>query len=488
MSRAVRRAVAGRASRPPGAGCVLTNRHSQRFGSGPGDARAVEVVLDPHRVGERDAGAVAGRLRDRRSRAPRRPAAPRSACSASTRRAVDRGRAASDRAPRSRTAARCRRSCRRRAREVGAAAAQAAAGERRDRRDQRSGSRSPPAARPGRRRRGRRRRSAAAASATPSASVSATNAGHSQAPRIRQRMRVSQTDSLLPLHRFKVPLGAPGGDPARAPSEGERGRRIPEAPNQKGNTPHGDRSCSVRDLAGGPAGRIGAPDHGRPGRTAARDADDARHRGARDDALPPGQGPRLLLRRLRPGGRLGRPRVGDGRRGPPLHPAPRPRRARHPRRARPSGSSPSTWAARAASPAAATATCTSATARKGCVGMVSMLPDMMLVATGLAMAFKLRGEAARRDDVVRRRLDLARRLPRGDELGRRPAAAGHLHPREQPVRVLDAGRPAVRGRPRRARGGLRLPRRDRSTATTARRCSRSPARRASARSPARARR
>jgi pyruvate dehydrogenase E1 component alpha subunit len=29
----------------------------------------------------------------------------------------------------------------------------------------------------------------------------------------------------------------------------------------------------------------------------------------------------------------------------------------------------------------------------GCVGMVSMLPDMMLVAAGMAMAFKLRGEA-----------------------------------------------------------------------------------------------
>src|SRR3954470_15544188 len=28
----------------------------------------------------------------------------------------------------------------------------------------------------------------------------------------------------------------------------------------------------------------------------------------------------------------------------------------------------------------------------GCVGMVSMLPDMMLVATGMAMAFKLRHE------------------------------------------------------------------------------------------------
>jgi TPP-dependent pyruvate/acetoin dehydrogenase alpha subunit len=30
--------------------------------------------------------------------------------------------------------------------------------------------------------------------------------------------------------------------------------------------------------------------------------------------------------------------------------------------------------------------------RVGCVGMVSMLPDMMLVAAGMAMAFKLRGE------------------------------------------------------------------------------------------------
>ena len=29
---------------------------------------------------------------------------------------------------------------------------------------------------------------------------------------------------------------------------------------------------------------------------------------------------------------------------------------------------------------------------KGCVGMVSMLPDMMLVAAGIAMAFKMRGE------------------------------------------------------------------------------------------------
>jgi TPP-dependent pyruvate/acetoin dehydrogenase alpha subunit len=31
--------------------------------------------------------------------------------------------------------------------------------------------------------------------------------------------------------------------------------------------------------------------------------------------------------------------------------------------------------------------------RLGCVGMVSMLPDMMVVATGMAMAFRMRGEA-----------------------------------------------------------------------------------------------
>ena len=92
----------------------------------------------------------------------------------------------------------------------------------------------------------------------------------------------------------------------------------------------------------------------------------------------------------------------------------------------------------------------------GCVGMVSMLPDMMLVATGMAMAFKLRGERALRADLVRRRLDLARRLPRGDELGRRAEAAGHVRAREQPVRVLDAAGQAVRGRPGRARRGLRL--------------------------------
>ena len=96
--------------------------------------------------------------------------------------------------------------------------------------------------------------------------------------------------------------------------------------------------------------------------------------------------------------------------------------------------------------------------------------------------------AARGADLVRRRLHLARRLPRGHELGRRAEAAGHLHPREQPVRVLHADRrrsspstPSSARRPTASRASA-------STATTSRRCSRPPARRASARSPATARR
>ena len=120
----------------------------------------------------------------------------------------------------------------------------------------------------------------------------------------------------------------------------------------------------------------------------------------------------------------------------------------------------------------------------GCVGMVSMLPDMALVATGMALAFKIRGEAAGRDDLLRRGLDRQRPVARGDELRRRPPAAGRLHAREQRLRLLDAQRARVRGRPGRARGDLRVPRRARSTATTSRPCSRPRGSRPSA--PARA--
>ena len=212
------------------------------------------------------------------------------------------------------------------------------------------------------------------------------------------------------------------------------------------------------------------------------------HRGARDDALPAGQGARdpsttaSARRPCRPE-RRGRWRAER----PAVHPAPRPRGAHHPRRraarilAQYMGREDGITRGRDGNVHFGDRT-------TGCVGMVSMLPDMMLVATGMAMAFKLRGEQRVRDHLVRRRLDLARRLPRGDELGRRAEAAGDLRAGEQPVRVLDAARPAVRGRPGRARRRLRLPgrqgRRQRPRGDVRGR----PARRASARSPARARR
>ena len=111
--------------------------------------------------------------------------------------------------------------------------------------------------------------------------------------------------------------------------------------------------------------------------------------------------------------------------------------------------------------AGATATCTSATATSAASGMVSMLPDMMLVATGMAMAFKLRGE---------RRCAITwfgdGSTSRGDfheamNWAARPEAAGHLRAREQPVRVLDPAGQAVRRRPGRARRRVRHARRDR---------------------------
>ena len=65
---------------------------------------------------------------------------------------------------------------------------------------------------------------------------------------------------------------------------------------------------------------------------AARDAADARPRGAGDEPVPAGQGPGLVLRRLRPGGGVGRSRVRDGAGGSAVHPSPRPRGAPRPRR------------------------------------------------------------------------------------------------------------------------------------------------------------
>src|SRR5438270_822854 len=79
-------------------------------------------------------------------------------------------------------------------------------------------------------------------------------------------------------------------------------------------------------------GSARASDTRGPRLAAARDAADARVRRARDDPVPTGQGPGLVLRRLRAGGGVGGPRVRHGPPGPAVHPAPRPGRAPDSRR------------------------------------------------------------------------------------------------------------------------------------------------------------
>ena len=108
---------------------------------------------------------------------------------------------------------------------------------------------------------------------------------------------------------------------------------------------------------------------------------------------------------------------------------------------------------------AATATSTWPTRASGLIAMVSHLPAMLPVATGAALAFRIRDENARRGRLVRRGRLGARRLPRVDELRRRPPPAGRLRLRQQPVGVLDPDAPRVRRRahrrPRRRRTASR---------------------------------
>ena len=110
--------------------------------------------------------------------------------------------------------------------------------------------------------------------------------------------------------------------------------------------------------------------------------------------------------------------------------------------------------------AAATGTSTWATPGSGCYTMVSHLPgDAPRRRRHGARVQDPRGEA-RRDRLVRRGRVRARRRARGHEPRGRPPAAGRVRDRQQPVGVLDARPPRVRGRPPRRPGG-------RATASTA---------------------
>ena len=77
---------------------------------------------------------------------------------------------------------------------------------------------------------------------------------------------------------------------------------------------------------------------------------------------------------------------------PAVHPAPRPRRASGPRRGAGRGSSRQYMGRAGGVTRGREGNIHFGDPALGCVGMVSMLPDMMVVATGMAMAFQLRGE------------------------------------------------------------------------------------------------
>ena len=89
--------------------------------------------------------------------------------------------------------------------------------------------------------------------------------------------------------------------------------------------------------------------------------------------------------------------------------------------------------------------------------MVSHLPAMLPVATGMALAFKIRGDKRVAVGWFGEGSAGARRRARGDELRRRPPAADGLRLRQQPVGVLDADLPLLSGRAhRRPRRRIRV--------------------------------
>ncbi len=76
----------------------------------------------------------------------------------------------------------------------------------------------------------------------------------------------------------------------------------------------------------------------------------------------------------------------------------------------------------------------------GIFGNTSMLGANLPIAAGLGYTFKMEKADNVVDRVLRRRREQHRRLSRGAELRRRSAAAGRVHLREQPVRLLGAAR------------------------------------------------
>ena len=170
-----------------------------------------------------------------------------------------------------------------------------------------------------------------------------------------------------------------------------------------------------------------------------------------DHPLPAGQDPGQLLRRLRPGGDLGRLVLRRSARATgcasctatsaPTSSAASPRTA----------TSPTTWAAAGGVTGGKDGNMHFGDRELGCVGMVSMLPDMALVATGMALAFKLRREPRVAMTYFGEGSTANGQWHEAMNFAGIHQPAGRLHAREQRLRLLDPERARVRGRPGRAR-------------------------------------
>ena len=221
----------------------------------------------------------------------------------------------------------------------------------------------------------------------------------------------------------------------------------------------------------GPRPRGPAPD-------LSQHADHARRRGARAHPLSPGEDPRLVLHGPRQRGLVGGCRDGDGDRRRRRAAASRHGRAHHARRRAVADLRAVHGPRRRAG---------AGQGRQRAHGGHESRPrrDGQPPAGDAPGRCRLRARVphprgeARRGRLVGRRRDGARRRARRNELRGRPAAAGRLHLRQQPVGVLDAVAPRVRGRaPRRPGRGVRIRRRRRrrhrrARASTARRSARS---------------
>ena len=229
----------------------------------------------------------------------------------------------------------------------------------------------------------RRERRGTPATATRRASASA--AGPARSARPARGFATLPEGNLRPARQAR-----PRRSRGRPPQTQAR-RRIPERPSSgKGDAPDGDGDGSGGDRR--PGTRTGAPDDRGPRRAPAGDAHHAGHRGAGDDAstararCPAPSTTASGRRPCRPGpawAMHGTDRLCVLHRDLAAHLI----RGVTPARifAQYMGREGGITRGRDGNVHFGDRTL-------GCVGMVSMLPDMMLVATGLAMAFKLRGE------------------------------------------------------------------------------------------------